>query len=79
MKFDSNYLNDIENNILKEIKFAQSKQKTLVVFPETAYPIALENSPFKANLEDLSDDIAILIGTLRTQGYNLYNSSFLFF
>ncbi len=78
LKFDSNYLNNIENNILKEIKLAQSKQKTLIVFPETAYPIALENSPFKANLEDLSDNIAILIGTLRTQGYNLYNSSFLF-
>ncbi|WP_217619927.1 apolipoprotein N-acyltransferase, partial [Helicobacter pylori] len=28
--------------------------------------------------EDLSDNIAILIGTLRTQGYSLYNSSFLF-
>ncbi|UOR29091.1 apolipoprotein N-acyltransferase [Helicobacter pylori] len=78
LKFDSNYLNNIENNILKEIKLAQSKQKTLIVFPETAYPIALENSPFKANLEDLSGNIAILIGTLRTQGYNLYNSSFLF-
>ncbi|MGL2510554.1 apolipoprotein N-acyltransferase [Helicobacter pylori] len=78
LKFDSNYLNNIENNILKEIKLAQSKQKTLIVFPETAYPIALENSPFKAQLEDLSDKIAILIGTLRTQSYNLYNSSFLF-
>ncbi|WRE02199.1 apolipoprotein N-acyltransferase [Helicobacter pylori] len=78
LKFDSNYLNNIENNILKEIKLAQSKQKTLIVFPETAYPIALENSPFKAKLEDLSDNIAILIGTLRTQGYSLYNSSFLF-
>ncbi len=78
LKFDSNYLNDIENNILKEIKLAQSKKKTLIVFPETAYPILLENSPFKAKLEDLSDNIAILIGTLRTQGYSLYNSSFLF-
>ncbi len=78
LKFDSNYLNNIENNILKEIKLAQNKQKTLIVFPETAYPIALENSPFKAKLEDLSDNIAILIGTLRTQGYSLYNSSFLF-
>lgn len=78
LKFDSNYLNNIENSILKEIKLAQSKQKTLIVFPETAYPIALENSPFKAKLEDLSNNIAILIGTLRTQGYNLYNSSFLF-
>ncbi len=78
LKFDSSYLNNIESNILKEIKLAQNKKKTLIVFPETAYPIALENSPFKAKLEDLSGNISILIGTLRTQGYNLYNSSFLF-
>ncbi|AFI05622.1 apolipoprotein N-acyltransferase [Helicobacter cetorum] len=78
LKFDSNYLSDIENNMLKEIKLAISHKKNLIVFPETAYPTTLENSAFKAELENLSDNIAILIGTLRTQGYNLYNSAFLF-
>ncbi|WP_104748130.1 apolipoprotein N-acyltransferase [Helicobacter cetorum] len=78
LKFDSNYLSDIENNMLKEIKLAINHKKSLIVFPETAYPTTLENSAFKTELENLSDDIAILTGALRTQGYNLYNSVFLF-
>lgn len=38
LKFDSNYLNNIENNILKKIKLAQSKQKTLIVFQKPPTP-----------------------------------------
>ena len=70
--------NHIKNNI-QYIQEAAAQKKRLIVLPESAFPLYLNQSPvIMSLLKELSYDIAIITGALTLEDKKFYNSTYLF-
>ena len=78
-KWDKRYKEDILTQNLKTVDDAIKAKYDLIVFPETAFPLVLnENSFVKELLLERSNHIAIITGALNKYDGMYYNSSYLF-
>lgn len=65
--------------IIKLIKNAINKHKSLIILPESSFAFALNLNPsYKAELLRLSQQISIIVGAFRQNGDKVYNSTYLF-
>lgn len=71
--------NQIIQENLNAIKIAIEQNYDLIIFPETAFPIILNNEPLLLErLKQYSQKITILTGALHKEKNQLHNSSYLF-
>lgn len=79
IKWERSYLSQIVENNFLAIQDAIDKKYDLIVLPETAFPVLLNQHPaLMEKLKDYSKHIAILTGSLYKEKGNIYNSSYLF-
>ena len=78
-KWDRDYLPTIISQNFQAIQNAIEHKKDLVVLPESAFPLFLNESPgLLAHLLELSDKISIVTGALRYHEGKVYNSTYVF-
>ena len=78
-KWLTSYIPTEINNNFQKINEAIKNKYDVVVLPETAFPLAINQYPFlKHKLQKLSKKIAIITGALSYQNGRYYNSSYLF-
>lgn len=79
IRWERDYLDDIIAQNFKAIDLAIYRGKDVVILPETAFPLALNNSySIMRLLLEKSKQIAIITGALRQHGNKMYNSSYAF-
>lgn len=78
-KWDKNLHTQQFNSIFKEINTAIQEKKSIIVFPESIFPIFLNLSPYYLDrLKEKSKNISIVIGGLYADGNIPRNSSYIF-
>ena len=78
-KWDRKYLNDIVNKNIATIEQAITNKYDIVVLPEVAFPVVLNNEPLLLErLKKLSLQIKIVTGGLKRGESNYYNSTYIF-
>lgn len=78
-RWNQDYLATIITENFHAIDSAIDADKDIIIFPETAFPFVLENSPnIVSALQNLSHKITIIAGALRQDGAKTYNSSYVF-
>ncbi|PAF47979.1 apolipoprotein N-acyltransferase [Helicobacter sp. 12S02232-10] len=77
-KWESENIQNIIRQNLNLIQKAILDGKDIVILPETAFPFALNESYLMEELENLSREIAIVVGALRKEKQKVYNSAYLF-
>jgi len=78
-KWQNKYKHTIITKNFKAIEKAISNKYELIVLPETAFPLILNNQPnLTQKLLEYSKDITILTGSLYQKEKQLYNSTYLF-
>jgi apolipoprotein N-acyltransferase len=78
-KWDKNLHTQQFNAIFKEIDTAIKENKSLIVFPESIFPIFLNRSPYYLDkLKEKSQNISIIIGGLYADGNIPRNSAYIF-
>jgi apolipoprotein N-acyltransferase len=78
-KWDSRYLNSIIDDNFKAIYQAIEEGVEVVVLPESAFPLILNNEPYiMRSLKELSKSIVIVTGGLYEEDRNYYNSTYYF-
>jgi apolipoprotein N-acyltransferase len=78
-KWDKKHKKEIVENNFKAIELAIKENNNLIILPETAFPLILNNQPNILNkLLIYSKQISILTGSLYLDNNSLYNSSYLF-
>ena len=66
-------------HVVDEIKRAIDEKYKLILFPESALPLVLNNDkPLLNTLKNYSKQIAIVVGSLHVEDDNLYNSTYFF-
>lgn len=78
-KWDKKFKQNIIENNFKTIELAIKNKYDLIILPETAFPLVLNNQKtLFNNLLQYSKQITILTGSLYLENNSLYNSSYLF-
>ncbi|PAF45887.1 apolipoprotein N-acyltransferase [Helicobacter sp. 11S02629-2] len=77
-KDNPNNFPTIAKENLEKIDQAINEKKDLIILPESAFPFILNESPLEGTLKNLSTKIAIVTGALRSQGKDVYNTTFIF-
>ncbi len=78
-KWNKNNIVNIINENLKNIRYAIHNNYDLVVLPETAFPINLQDSTYVLNeLKQLSKKIIIITGAISSKNNLYYNSTYKF-
>lgn len=79
MRWDTNQRNSVISENLAKIDRAIFKGKSAILFPETAFPLALNLEPSLLDiLLQKSQKIAIITGALRVEEGRVFNSTYLF-
>ena len=78
-KWDRKYKNQIVNDNLLAILNAKEKGYELIILPETAFPLVLnQNLSLDKRLQELSYDISIVTGSLYAKDGLYYNSTYFY-
>lgn len=68
-----------QKEVLSLIKYAKALNYQAIILPESSLPIPLNMSPTTINqLQDLSKDIAIILGSLDQKDQSFFNSTYIF-
>ena len=80
-KWVGNNLNKIIQHNINLIENAINSGYSIVVLPETAFPMILNTTLYEDivnRLKQLSTKITIIVGAQRSDGFNVYNSTYIF-
>ena len=78
-KWDRKYKDQIINDNILAINTAKEKKYDLIILPETAFPLVLnQNLSLDKRLQELSQDISIVTGSLYAKDGLYYNSTYFY-
>lgn len=78
-KWNRKYTKELVNNNFKAIENAKKNHYELIVFPETAFPLVLnQHESIDQKLKNLSHEISIVTGALYLKDGLYYNSTYLY-
>ncbi|STP13010.1 Apolipoprotein N-acyltransferase [Helicobacter mustelae] len=78
-KWEGQNIQEIIEYNLSLIREAVAERKEVIVLPETAFPLALNlQEDLLETLKKMSADIGIVVGAMRVQDLQIYNSTYIF-